>query len=194
MRTETRSSHAFCNASLIGISLLFWGILATGCGYKGGLRKTEGKTTDKSGFSQEKDPDSSKTWSADRRIPGDETEPDSPETEALRRKQRDVTKNLEDASKMIKSANLEGALRLVQRVQQENSTDPNVTMQTWYMQAMIYHRQKDGTKRKEAMNQMLKSMETLQKDPRFKQAHEDGQDSMEVIKQSLDSAGSRYGK
>jgi len=114
--------------------------------------------------------------------------------EAAKKKNLEITAALEEASKMIKSSNLEGALRKVQQIHQENSRDPYVTMQTWYMQAMIYHRQKEPGKRKEAMNQMLKSMEALQKDSRFRTAFEEGQASIEVIKKSIEKAGPRYEK
>ena len=97
---------------------------------------------------------------------------------------------------MMKAANLEGALRLVDRIHQEEGRDPYVSMQTWYLKAMIYHRQKDSPKRKDAMNAMLKSMETMQKDPRFRQSFEDGQEVADVIKTSVQraqKAGKNYG-
>lgn len=94
---------------------------------------------------------------------------------------------------MLKGSNLEGALRQVLRVAQENAQDPYVTMRTAYLEAMIYHRMKDGPKRKDAMNRLLKDMETLQGDPRFQQGFLDGMANQEVIKMSLDQAGKRYG-
>jgi len=107
-----------------------------------------------------------------------------------------VEARLQEAAAMMKAANLEGALRLVDRIHQEEGRDPYVSMQTWYLKAMIYHRQKDSPKRKDAMNAMLKSMETMQKDPRFRQSFEDGQEVADVIKTSVQraqKAGKNYG-
>ncbi len=94
---------------------------------------------------------------------------------------------------MLRGSNFEGALRVAERIQAENAADPNVTMRTSYLKAMIYHRMNDAGRRKEAMNQMLKSMETLQKDPRFREAYEDGKANAELIKMSVDEAGKKYG-
>ncbi len=104
-----------------------------------------------------------------------------------------INSQLEQANAMLRSSNLDGALRLVDRVHSENVRDPNVTMKTWYLRAMIYHRKKEPNKRKEAMNQMLKSMADLQQDPRFQQAFLDGQDCIEVIKKAIEKGGKRYG-
>ncbi|MBF0498524.1 MAG: hypothetical protein HQM09_00190 [Candidatus Riflebacteria bacterium] len=103
-----------------------------------------------------------------------------------------IATQLQNAAAMMKTSNLEGALRLVQRIQQENSTDPYVGMQANYLKAMIYHRQKDGAHRKEAMNAMLKSLEMVQKDPKYKTAVEDGRDACDVIRMSLERGGKLY--
>ncbi len=94
---------------------------------------------------------------------------------------------------MLKGSNYEGALREADRLQADNARDPNVTMRTSYLKAMIFHRMNDGARRKEAMNQMLKSMEALQKDPRFRAAYEDGKAGSELIKLSVEKSGKKYG-
>lgn len=113
--------------------------------------------------------------------------------EAAQKKEQEITSQLEQANAMLKGSNLEGALRQVLRVAQENAQDPYVTMRTAYLEAMIYHRMKDGPKRKDAMNRLLKDMETLQGDPRFQQGFLDGMANQEIIKMSLDQAGKHYG-
>ena len=112
--------------------------------------------------------------------------------EIERRREREIEETLERAMDMLKSGNLEGAARLVSRVHSENRTDPNITMRTSYMHAMIFHQMKDPVRRRQAMDNMLKSMEALQKDRRFLEAHEAGKASAEVIQMSLDKAGDRY--
>ncbi|MBI3037552.1 hypothetical protein HYY75_00675 [bacterium] len=114
--------------------------------------------------------------------------------EKERKREAEITGMLEQASQMVKGVNYGGALRMVQRIEQENPTDSNTLMRTSYMKAMIYHRMKDSPKRKEAMNQMLKNMEALQKDPRFREAFEEGQSSVSVIKKSVERLGAHYGK
>lgn len=95
---------------------------------------------------------------------------------------------------MMRSGNLEGALRQVQRVNQENSTDHHVGMQSSYLKAMLYHRLREPAKRKEAMDAMLKNMEALQQDPEFRAAHEEGKEGQEMIRLTLEKAGGLYGK
>lgn len=111
---------------------------------------------------------------------------------AIKREEK-INSDLERVSAMLKGRNYEGALREAERVQRDNPGDPNVTMQASYLKAMIFHRMSDGNRRKEAMNEMLKSMEALQKDPRFRAAHEDGLDNAEIIKMSIDRSENRYG-
>ena len=173
-------------ACLSMLGILFFSL---GCGYKG---NSHAKTEDEHSSAPTKTPEKVIEVAMPGKVDRNAKDPSVLAFEAAKQKQKEVTKTLEEAAGMIKTSNLEGALRLVQRVQQENSLDPNVTMQTNYMQAMIFYRQKDSPKRKEAMNQMLKSMEKLQKDPRFRQAYQEGMDSVEVIKQSLEKMGSKY--
>lgn len=118
-------------------------------------------------------------------------EPAADKTARLREEK--INTELERVSGMLRGNNFEGALRVAERIQAENAADPNVTMRTSYLKAMIYHRMNDAGRRKEAMNQMLKSMETLQKDPRFREAYEDGKANAELIKMSVDEAGKKYG-
>jgi len=122
---------------------------------------------------------------------GSETE--SAVAAAERRREEKINTELERVSVMLKGSNYEGALREVDRLQNDNARDPNVTMRTSYLKAMIFHRMNDGTRRKEAMNQMLKSMEMLQKDPRFRTAYEDGKAGSELIKMSVEQSGKKYG-
>ena len=170
---------------------MVWGVILTsGCGYKGGTAKNGGVPA-KNYSSPEKIQPAAKVSDKSYELSND---PAVIAYETEKKKTVEVTAALEDVSRMIKNSNLEGALRKVQQIQTQNARDPYITMQTNYLQAMIFHRQKDAPKRKEAMNQMLKNMETLQKDPRFKAAYEDGQAAIDVIKKSLEAVGERYGK
>ena len=105
-----------------------------------------------------------------------------------------VSTRLEDAWNMLHRSNLEGALRSVKRLQLEHRKDPHVEMRAEYLKAMIYHRMGNARLRKKAMDAMLHNMETLQKDPRFLTAFEEGVAAQELIKMSLKEAGNRYGK
>ena len=149
---------------------------------------TESSTSADSQTATQKSPDGTATGSSLSASPHAEVEA----FEKARTKHREVTRSLEDASRMMKSGNLEGSLRLVQRVQQENREDPFVSMQTNYLQAMIFHRQNDPTKRKAAMNEMLKSLENAQKDPRFRRSYEEGMAGVETIRESLQRHSKKY--
>lgn len=176
--------------------MVFLLFLGAGCGFQSSGTATgpgTGATSGSSGSNR-------KTPSSDRRHSERPTDRLTPEQlaaarkfEAAQRKEMEITSQLEQADKMLKGANLEGALRLVQRVEQENSQDPYVTMRTSYLQAMIFNRMKDGPRRKEAMNKLLKDMEALQGDPRFQQGFIDGQANQELIRMSLEKAGRKYG-
>jgi len=117
---------------------------------------------------------------------------ESPAAIGARKREEKIVADLERISVMMKGGNYEGALREADRVQRDNPRDPNVTMRTSYLKAMVFHRMNDVNRRKEAMNQMLKSMEDVQKDPRFRAAFEDGTANAEIIKMSIDRAGDRY--
>jgi len=125
--------------------------------------------------------------------PGRSSAVESAAEKTARLREEKINTELERVSGMLRGSNYEGALRVAERLQAENAADPNVTMRTNYLKAMIYHRMNDAAHRKEAMNQMLKSMEALQKDPRFREAYEDGKASSELIKMSIDEAGKKYG-
>jgi len=112
---------------------------------------------------------------------------------AARKRDEEFSGRLQQASDMMKAGDLEGSLRVVTRLQQENARDPYAGMQVSYLKAMIHHRMKDPVKRKEAMNDLLKQMEAVQKDPGFVAAFKDGMDAQSVIKMSLEKAGKRYG-
>ncbi|MBF0546849.1 MAG: hypothetical protein HQM08_20585 [Candidatus Riflebacteria bacterium] len=100
--------------------------------------------------------------------------------------------DMEQAVKMLKTSNLGGALRLIDRVQQSFPHDNYINMQAWYIKAMIFHRQKDFPKRKEAMNSMLKSIEEMQKDPKYRSAVEEGQQGADLIKMSIEKKGRKF--
>lgn len=177
----------------LGSLVLCLGLLTSGCGSKppGG---DSGRGPDREVSTTTVRPLSSRTGDArptPRAGPGKTLE--EQKFEAAQKKEQEITSQLEQANAMLKGSNLEGALRQVLRVAQENAQDPYVTMRTAYLEAMIYHRMKDGPKRKDAMNRLLKDMETLQGDPRFQQGFLDGMANQEVIKMSLDQAGKRYG-
>jgi hypothetical protein len=108
------------------------------------------------------------------------------------KKTKDQYRRLEYAFEMYNTANLDGALREVERLQLEINNDPYLEMQSWYLSAMIYHKSDKTSRRKRAMRKMLESMEQLQKDPRFLQAHADGMISQEIMKMALEKGEGRY--
>ncbi|NCB37654.1 MAG: hypothetical protein EOM80_02690 [Erysipelotrichia bacterium] len=99
---------------------------------------------------------------------------------------------LENSYEMFRKDNFDGALREVERLQFEISNDPYLEMQSWYLSAMIYHKSGKSSRRKRAMRKMLESMEELQKDPRFRNAFEDGMMSQEVINLAIGKGEGRY--
>lgn len=108
------------------------------------------------------------------------------------KKQEEVNSSLEQAHRMIRDDNLESALRIVERIYLNYPDDPEITMQTHYMKAMIFHRMKDPSKRKQAMDEMLKSMEKLQQDARYRKSYEIGRECEEVVKMSIEKYGKNY--
>ena len=110
------------------------------------------------------------------------------------RKEAGVEATLEQIARMIRTSNLEGALRQIERIEQDHPGEPMVLMETGYMKAMVFHRQKNVPKRREAMSQLLKNMEAMQKDPRFRAAFADGQESSDLMKKALEKGGGRFGK
>lgn len=108
------------------------------------------------------------------------------------KKTRELYRRFEYAFDMFNSDNLDGALREVERLQLEINNDPYLEMQSWYLSAMIYHKTDKTSRRKRAMRKMLESMEQLQKDPRFRNAFEDGMISQEVIKMAIEKGEGRY--
>lgn len=107
-------------------------------------------------------------------------------------KTRDLYKRFEYAFDMFNSNNLDGALREVERLQLEIDDDPYLEMQSWYLSAMIYHKSDKASRRKRSMRKMLECMEQLQKDPRFRNAFEDGMISQEVVKMAIEKGEGRY--
>jgi hypothetical protein len=114
-----------------------------------------------------------------------------PEREKDRRTQ-ELYKRLEFSFDMYQKENFDGALREVERVQMDINDDPYLEMQTWYLSAMIYHKSGKTSRRSRAMRKMLEVMETLQKDPRFRESFEEGMMSQQVIDMALSKGEGRY--
>ncbi len=108
------------------------------------------------------------------------------------KKTKEQYRRLEYAFDMYNTANYDGALREVERLQLEINNDPYLEMQSWYLSAMIYHKSDKTSRRKRAMRKMLESMEQLQKDPRFLNAHADGMISQEIMKMAIEKGEGRY--
>ncbi|EKD83409.1 MAG: hypothetical protein ACD_39C00697G0003 [uncultured bacterium] len=119
------------------------------------------------------------------------SERELPEREKDRRTQ-ELYKRLEFSFDMFQKENLDGALREVERVQMDINDDPYLEMQTWYLSAMIYHKSGKTSRRSRAMRKMLELMETLQKDPRFRESFEEGMMSQQVIDMALSKGEGRY--
>ncbi|MBP7633951.1 hypothetical protein KBA41_07250 [Candidatus Ozemobacteraceae bacterium] len=187
-RSAAAPSGRFAAVSLIWLCLLTVG--TAGCRFTG-------KPSDREPTKQERERVNS-TWkpasgNAARQRPSlQSVAAESPAVVEARKREEKIVSDLERVSAMMKGRNYEGALREADRVQRDNPRDPNVTMRTSYLKAMIFHRMNDVSRRKEAMTQMLKSMEEVQKDPRFRAAFEDGTANAEIIKMSIDRAGDRY--
>ena len=107
---------------------------------------------------------------------------------------REQYRRLEYAFEMYNSANFDGALREVERLQLEINNDPYLEMQSWYLSAMIYHKSDKPSRRKRAMRKMLESMEQVQRDPKGRAALEDGMNSQELMNLAREKGNDRYGK
>jgi len=118
-----------------------------------------------------------------------ETQP--PEREKDRRTQ-ELYRRLELSFEMFQKENFDGAMREVERVQMDINDDPYLEMQTWYLSAMIYHKTAKPSRRGRAMRKMLELMETLQKDPRFRESFEEGTMSQQVIDMALTRGEGKY--
>ncbi len=114
-----------------------------------------------------------------------------PEREKDRRTQ-ELYRRLELSFEMFQKENFDGALREVERVQMDINDDPYLEMQTWYLSAMIYHKTEKPSRRGRAMRKMLELMETLQKDPRFRESFEEGTMSQQVIDMALTRGEGKY--
>ncbi len=108
------------------------------------------------------------------------------------KKTKELYRRLEYAFEMYNTANFDGAIREVERLQLEVNNDPYLEMQSWYLSAMIYHKTDKISRRKRAMRKMLETMEVLQKDPRFRSAHADGMISQEIMKMAIEKGEGRY--
>ncbi|MBU1108796.1 MAG: hypothetical protein KKB51_19120 [Candidatus Riflebacteria bacterium] len=119
------------------------------------------------------------------------TDNQKPRREKDKRTQ-ELYRRLEFSFEMYEKDNFDGALREVERVQMDINDDPHLEMQTWYLSAMIYHKTGKTSRRSRAMRKMLELMETVQKDPRFRNAFEDGMMSQQVIDMALSKGEGRY--
>ncbi len=114
-----------------------------------------------------------------------------PEREKDRRTQ-ELYRRFELSFEMFQKDNFDGALREVERIQMDLNDDPYLEMQTWYLSAMIYHKTEKPSRRGRAMRKMLELMETLQKDPRFRESFEEGMMSQQVIDMALTQGEGKY--
>jgi hypothetical protein len=105
---------------------------------------------------------------------------------------QELYRRLELSFEMFQKENFDGALREVERVQMDVNEDPYLEMQTWYLSAMIYHKTAKPSRRGRAMRKMLELMETLQKDPRFRESFEEGLMSQQVIDMALSQGEGKY--
>lgn len=105
---------------------------------------------------------------------------------------RELYRRFELSFEMFQKQNYDGALREVERVQLEIKDDPYLSMQTWYLTAMIYHRTGKSSRRDRSMRKMMEMMEAVQKDPRFRTSFEDGMLSQEVVDMAISSGEERY--
>ena len=108
------------------------------------------------------------------------------------RRTQELYRKFEHSHQMFLKANFDGALREIDRIQMEISDDPYLEMQTWYLSAMIYHKTAKGSRRNRAMRKMLQSLETLQKDPRFRESFEDGMMCQQVIDMAIEKETGKY--
>ncbi|MEW6709525.1 MAG: hypothetical protein AB1403_06835 [Candidatus Riflebacteria bacterium] len=122
----------------------------------------------------------------------DELNTSDPRLNEERRRKTEQYRRLEYAHQMLVNSNVEGSLRELERLQLDLRDDPYLEMQTWYLSAMAYHKQGKPSRRKRSMRKMLETMEVLQKDPRFKAAHEDGKMAQDVVKMSISRGGDKF--
>jgi hypothetical protein len=116
----------------------------------------------------------------------------NPKVDKARRRRAEQFKGLEFAHEMLLKSNPQGALREVERLQMNLRDDPYVEMQTWYLSAMIYHRLGKTSRRKRSMRKMLETMETLQKDPRFREIYKEGMETQDLIQKALTMEGNKH--
>lgn len=109
-----------------------------------------------------------------------------------RKREAQVLALLERAQQAMQDGSLDAALRDLQRIKLQYPDDPYVLMRVEYMLARVAHRQKNPKARKAAMDNLLRAMELVQKDPRFRQAHLEGRAAQDVVKQSVDRGGANY--
>ncbi len=108
------------------------------------------------------------------------------------KKEEAVNALLARAQSAMQGRNYDAALRDLERLKLQHPDDPYVAMRVQYLEARIAHRQNNAKARKTAMDAMLKSMERVQQDPRFQEAHREGRVAQDVIKQSIQQGGEKY--
>ncbi len=174
---------------LLILNIVAVALFCTGCCTKAGSRPIRNIFPGGSGVTVDR-PDSQPvdqnvevaTVLADRQLPDREKD----------RRTQELYRRLELSFEMFQKENFDGALREVERVQMDVNDDPYLEMQTWYLSAMIYHKTEKPSRRSRAMRKMLELMETLQKDPRFRESFEEGMMSQQVIDMALTKGEGKY--
>lgn len=88
--------------------------------------------------------------------------------------------------------NYSAALRELERCQGLIRNDPYLEMQSWYMAVKIHQKMGAVSRKRRAMRRMMESMEELQGDFRFRQAHKQGMATRELIDFFNKKAGDTY--
>lgn len=96
------------------------------------------------------------------------------------------------ANKMYKKRNYDGALREVERIQNEINDDPYLKMQAWALAAKIYDKTGKTSRRKRSYTKMMEAMEEVRKDSRYKRAYEEGKLCVELIEIAKQKGDDKY--
>lgn len=110
-----------------------------------------------------------------------------------RKKEQEVEDLLRRVQDDLGRGSPDSAMRDLEQLKQRYADDSYVQMRVAYMMARVAHRQNNGKRRKQAMDDMLKAMEATQKDARFLKAHGEGRSAQEVVRESIKRAGGSYG-
>lgn len=97
-----------------------------------------------------------------------ENEPNKPKLETNQELQtKRLYERLEASYSMLQRKNYNGAEHEIELIQQNIHNDPLLEMKTWYLSALIYKQTGKTSRRKHAMNKLMKAFEAVQKDKRF---------------------------